>query len=94
MLSVFSGGLLTVYSVYRYGAPIAFAAASQSLDLTLGTIKEVANANSEPGIVVDQNPPFDRVVARGERVDLTVTGKSTQVTLPNLLGTHYASAQS
>jgi cytochrome c oxidase subunit 3 len=33
---LFFGGLLTVYTVYRYSFPVAFAASSHHLDVTLG----------------------------------------------------------
>ncbi len=36
--AMFFGGALTVYAVYRYGAPASFAAASRELDLVLGSL--------------------------------------------------------
>lgn len=36
--AMFFGGALTVYAVYRYGAPASFAAASRELNLVLGSL--------------------------------------------------------
>ncbi len=38
---LFFGGLFTVYTVYRYSFPVAFAAASHHLNVTLGAVNTV-----------------------------------------------------
>ena len=79
----FGGGITQVPDLIGLSTVQATATLSEH-GLAVGEIIEEENASLAPGIVLNQDPKVDSLVARGSTVRLTVSGQSNTVAVPNV----------